>query len=89
MESSIGDRLGTIRGGMRGDRGSSFGTKIGRLLFTAAALILLLVLLPSTVTYINPGHVGILIHRAGGVQFRASNTRRAFMSTIAQWQGRP
>ena len=66
MESSIGDRLGTIRGGMRGDRGSSFGTKIGRLLFTAAALILLLVLLPSTVTYINPGHVGILIHRAGG-----------------------
>jgi len=66
VESSIGDRLGTIRGGMRGDRGSSFGTKIGRLLFTAAALIVLLVLLPSTVTYINPGHVGILIHRAGG-----------------------
>ena len=27
---------------------------------------MLLVLLPSTVTYINPGHVGILIHRAGG-----------------------
>jgi len=24
------------------------------------------VLLPSTVSYINPGHVGILIHRAGG-----------------------
>ena len=66
MESSIGDRLGTIRGGMRGDRGSSFGTKVGRLMFAAAALIVLLVLLPSTVTYINPGHVGILIHRAGG-----------------------
>jgi regulator of protease activity HflC (stomatin/prohibitin superfamily) len=31
-----------------------------------AGLLLLLVLLPSTVTYINPGHVGILIHRTGG-----------------------
>src|SRR5215204_6960633 len=50
---------------MRGDR-AGFGAKVGRLLFAAAALIVLLVLLPSTVTYINPGHVGILIHRAGG-----------------------
>ena len=66
MESSLGERLGAIRGGMRGDRSASFGTKIGRLLFVAAGLIVLLVLLPSTVTYINPGHVGILIHRAGG-----------------------
>jgi regulator of protease activity HflC (stomatin/prohibitin superfamily) len=66
VESSIGDRFGTVRGGARGDRGSSFGTKVGRLVFAAAALIVLLVLLPSTVTYINPGHVGILIHRAGG-----------------------
>ena len=66
MESSLGDRLGAVRGGMRGDRAAGFGAKVGRLLFAAAALILLLVLLPSTVTYINPGHVGILIHRAGG-----------------------
>ena len=66
MESSLGERLGAIRGGMRGDRSTSIGTKIGRLIFLAAGLILLLVLLPSTVTYINPGHVGILIHRAGG-----------------------
>ena len=66
MESSLGDRLGAVRGGMRGDRTANFGAKVGRLLFAAAALILLLVLLPSTITYINPGHVGILIHRAGG-----------------------
>ncbi|HUQ81722.1 MAG TPA: prohibitin family protein [Gemmatimonadaceae bacterium] len=66
MESSLGDRLGAIRGGTRGDRASNFGAKVGRLVFAAAALIVLLVLLPSTVTYINPGHVGILIHRAGG-----------------------
>src|SRR6476659_9860578 len=51
---------------MRGDRAASAGSKILRLMFIAAGLILLLVLLPSTVTYINPGHVGILIHRAGG-----------------------
>jgi regulator of protease activity HflC (stomatin/prohibitin superfamily) len=51
---------------MRGDRSTSVGAKIGRLIFLAAGLILLLVLLPSTVSYINPGHVGILIHRAGG-----------------------
>ena len=66
MESSLGDRLGAVRGGMRGDRAAGFGAKVGRLLFAAAALIVLLVLLPSTVTYINPGHIGILIHRAGG-----------------------
>ena len=65
MESSLGDRFGAVRGGTRGDR-AGFGAKVGRLLFAAAALILLLVLLPSTVSYINPGHVGILIHRAGG-----------------------
>src|SRR5471032_3220243 len=29
-------------------------------------LVLALVLLPSTVTYVNPGFVGIVIHRAGG-----------------------
>ena len=66
MESSLGERLGAIRGGMRGDRPTSIGTKIGRLIFLAAGLIVVLVLLPSTITYINPGHVGILIHRAGG-----------------------
>ena len=65
MESSLGDRLGATRGGTRGS-GGSFGTKVGRLVFIAAGLIVLLILLPSTVTYINPGHVGIVIHRAGG-----------------------
>jgi regulator of protease activity HflC (stomatin/prohibitin superfamily) len=65
VESSLGERLGAVRGGSRGDR-TGLGTKIGRLVFMAAGLILVLVLLPSTITYINPGHVGILIHRAGG-----------------------
>ena len=66
MESSLGDRLGAIRGGLRGDRTTNLGEKLIRLVVAGAAILLLLVLLPSTVTYINPGHVGILIHRAGG-----------------------
>ena len=37
-----------------------------RVVTVLAALVLLLVLAPSAITYINPGHVGIVIHRAGG-----------------------
>ena len=66
MESSFSDRLGAMRGGLRGDRTANLGAKLARLVVAGAAILLLLVLLPSTVTYINPGHVGILIHRAGG-----------------------
>ena len=39
--------------------------RLARLAGMALGLIVLLVLL-SSVTYINPGHVGIVIHRAGG-----------------------
>ena len=39
------ERLGAMRGGSRGDRGTSLGTRIGRLLFIAAGLIVLLILL--------------------------------------------
>jgi regulator of protease activity HflC (stomatin/prohibitin superfamily) len=41
-------------------------SRVGRLMKIAAVLLVALVLLPSTMTYINPGHVGIVIHRAGG-----------------------
>jgi len=72
MESSISDRLGTTRrnggtsDGVGGGTGGGAGRKVGRLLAAAAGLVALLVLVPTTVTYINPGHIGILIHRAGG-----------------------
>jgi regulator of protease activity HflC (stomatin/prohibitin superfamily) len=66
VESSLGERLGAIRGGTRGGRDANVGAKVGRLLVAAAVIVLILMLLPSTITYINPGHVGILIHRAGG-----------------------
>jgi len=45
------------------------GTGLGRLVRLAAAalgLLTLLVLLPTAMTYVNPGHVGIVIHRVGG-----------------------
>lgn len=66
MESSLSDRLGAIRGGMRGDRTTNLSAKLTRLFIAGAAILVLLGLLPTAVTYINPGHVGILIHRAGG-----------------------
>jgi prohibitin 2 len=45
------------------------GTGLSRLLRLAAlagGVIVLLVLLPTAMTYINPGHVGIVIQRVGG-----------------------
>jgi len=45
------------------------GSGLGRLLRLAGValgLLALLVLVPTMMTYINPGHVGIVIHRVGG-----------------------
>jgi regulator of protease activity HflC (stomatin/prohibitin superfamily) len=42
------------------------GGKALRILALIVGVILAAILLPSTVTYINPGHVGIVIHRDGG-----------------------
>lgn len=62
MADSLGDVIESVRSsGARIGQGG-----IGRLLKAGAALLLVMFLLPSTVTYIEPGHVGILIHRAGG-----------------------
>jgi regulator of protease activity HflC (stomatin/prohibitin superfamily) len=65
MGSSIGDRMSSIGlGGMNG--GSTVGDRIRRIAIAVVVLIAALVLLPTTVTYVNPGYVGIVIHRAGG-----------------------
>jgi len=64
MGSSIGDRLSSVRFGRNG--GSDIGQKIRRALVVIVVLVVALFLLPSTVTYVNPGYVGIVIHRAGG-----------------------
>jgi regulator of protease activity HflC (stomatin/prohibitin superfamily) len=40
--------------------------RLGRWLALAGGLVVLLFLMPSTMKYISPGHVGIVIHRFGG-----------------------
>jgi regulator of protease activity HflC (stomatin/prohibitin superfamily) len=63
MASTISGRFGALQydpttGGAR--------QKLKRIVLGAMALVAVLVLLPNTFTYINPGYVGIVIHRAGG-----------------------
>ena len=67
MASTIGSRFSAMRGdgGISRDGGGA-GRKLATLAGLAAVLIFLLFLLPSMVSYINPGHVGIVIHRTGG-----------------------
>jgi regulator of protease activity HflC (stomatin/prohibitin superfamily) len=62
MPSTMSDRLGS----MQFERGTDAGQKLKRIIFGAMVLVAALFLLPSTFTYINPGNVGIVIHRAGG-----------------------
>ena len=62
MPSTMSDRLGS----MQFDPSSEGRSKLKRIIFGAMILVAALFLLPSTFTYINPGHVGIVIHRAGG-----------------------
>src|SRR3954470_75726 len=66
MGSSIGDRLSSIGFSPTSDNGSGLGRQIQRVLALIVGIIVVLVLLPTTVTYVNPGYVGIVIHRAGG-----------------------
>ena len=42
------------------------GRALRRAFAVAGVLLLVIVALPSMLVYINPGHVGIVIHRAGG-----------------------
>src|SRR3954469_22187309 len=58
----VGDRFETM--GFSGSSGG--GARLRRLLGVAAGIIVLLFLVPNAVTYVNPGYVGIVIHRAGG-----------------------
>ena len=70
MTSTMSDRLDEMRGGTFGSGGSRSGSDLGRTVKRAfiggTALLAAIILLPTTVTYVNPGHVGIVIHRAGG-----------------------
>ena len=62
MPSTMSDRIGA----MRFEPDMDGRQKVKRIVIAVAVLVALLFLLPSTFTYIDPGHVGIVIHRAGG-----------------------
>jgi regulator of protease activity HflC (stomatin/prohibitin superfamily) len=62
MGSTISDRFGSLQF----DPTTRDSRKLKRIVFGVMALVAVLVLLPNTFTYINPGYVGIVIHRAGG-----------------------
>jgi regulator of protease activity HflC (stomatin/prohibitin superfamily) len=64
MSERMETMRGTFGGGSR--RNDDLGAKVKRIFIGGTALVALLVFLPTTVTYVNPGHVGIVIHRAGG-----------------------
>jgi len=64
MGSSIGDRLSSVNFGS--SSGNGVGRKIRLVVGLIVGLVLALVLLPQSFTYVNPGYVGIVIHRAGG-----------------------
>ena len=64
MGSSIGDRLQSMQLNINDGRG--VGSKVRRLAMLGVGVVAMLVLLPNMITYVNPGFVGIVIHRAGG-----------------------
>jgi regulator of protease activity HflC (stomatin/prohibitin superfamily) len=63
MVNVVSDRFAQMRGGAGGGPLGHAALKLGSVI---AGLIVLLLLLPTTVTYIHPGHVGIVISRTGG-----------------------
>jgi len=58
----MSDRLGS----MQFDPSTDGRQKLKRVMIAGVLIVVALFLLPSTFTYINPGYVGIVIHRAGG-----------------------
>ena len=64
MGTSLKDKVGSMRFDPASDRDPA--TRILRWIKVGAIALVLLVLLPNMVTYVNPGYVGIVIHRTGG-----------------------
>ena len=62
MDSPTSDHIGT----MHFTPDTQARQKLKHLVIGVITLLAVLVLLPSTFTYINPGNVGIVIHRGGG-----------------------
>jgi regulator of protease activity HflC (stomatin/prohibitin superfamily) len=64
MATTISDRFGAMRATDGGFGGG--GGLLRRLVIGAVVLFVLFIALPTMVVYVNPGYVGIVIHRAGG-----------------------
>ncbi|MDF1503512.1 prohibitin family protein [Roseisolibacter sp. H3M3-2] len=62
----VGRRGRRAAAGGEPPRGGDAGRVVKRVFLGIAGVIALAVLAPSMVTYVNPGHVGIVIHRTGG-----------------------
>ena len=68
MESSTSGRFTSdfAHAGHEPARRRRWGLTASRIVGVVAGLLAVVILLPTTVTYVNPGHVGIVIHRTGG-----------------------
>jgi len=66
MATSIDSALGNLRNSMRKNSGESGGGGFRRLLLIAGVLLVALLVVKPAVAYVEPGHVGIVIHRGGG-----------------------
>jgi regulator of protease activity HflC (stomatin/prohibitin superfamily) len=66
LRSSLGNSLSGNGGGRKPTPSSDGGSTVTRLIGAALVLVALILLVRPTVAYIEPGHVGIVINRAGG-----------------------
>ena len=62
MSNPMSDRFGS----MQFEAGSESRTRLKRIAIALAAIVAVLVLSKNVFTYVDPGYVGIVIHRAGG-----------------------
>ena len=66
MASSIDDTISSMRNSMGSSMNAAGGGLAPKLIFGALVLIVLIFLIKPIVVYVEPGHVGIVIHRGGG-----------------------
>ncbi len=71
MATSLNDTLDGLRSSMRGSltnrpRGGDNSGLVKKLVAAVVVVLVLLMLVRPSVAYIEPGHVGIVIHRGGG-----------------------
>ena len=66
MASSIDDTISSMRNSMNSGSSAAPGGFVRKLILAAIVLFVLIFLVKPIVVYVEPGHVGIVIHRGGG-----------------------